>query len=536
MRSRFLSRIGRLSFFAAVLFFAAVASASATATTVHLIEIGRQEHKGIVVRTFDVSGLPLAPDSRAKLLVLPRVIRALLCRGSGKSAHCIETGTSVPFARRPEPYADPAFELFPSDQDPAQRTLTVWARSDMPFAYVVESRDEYVNRLLLARTIDAAFLGALFAVLFFSVVALVELRTPSSFFFIGYVCSLFVVEFVATGIGMQYIWPQLALDRTLLVLIASELGFVMYFLFARSFVALERRFPRLNQVAIIALALQVTLATVEYLFPSTAFRGIVVAAEFFTLAVLGFAAIALVGTPGVSRLYAISFFPAMLGAGASVWYEAFGLGRGSIFAWKGIELGTSIQCLAISVSVLDRLRTLREERQEMAQELAVTELENAELERIAATDALSGLPNRSAFFEALRRELIEGQVAALLYLDLDRFKPVNDRFGHAVGDQVLHIVADRLRRAVRTGDLVARLGGDEFAVAVIGDSESDVHSIVETVRSAIQRPMRVGTVTTSVGVSIGIARARGENADALVDAADRHMYEDKIARSAKGNV
>ncbi|MHB8461842.1 MAG: GGDEF domain-containing protein [Vulcanimicrobiaceae bacterium] len=170
----------------------------------------------------------------------------------------------------------------------------------------------------------------------------------------------------------------------------------------------------------------------------------------------------------------------------------------------------------------------------MAQELAVTELENAELERIAATDALSGLPNRSAFFEGLRRELREGNVVALLYLDLDRFKPVNDRFGHAVGDQVLHIVADRLRRAVRAGDLVARLGGDEFAIAIIGDSESDVHGVVETVRSAIQRPMRVGTVTTSVGVSIGIARARGENADALVDAADRHMYEDKIARSAKG--
>ncbi len=535
MRLHFLNSLRLFGLLAGVVLFGAPAAASAAPSGVHLVEIGRQVHGGIVTRIFHVSGVPLPADSRAQLLILPRVIRARLCRGSDTAANCIETGTSVPFASRPEPYADPAFELFPSDRDPAVRTLTVWTRSDMPFAYVVESRNQYVNRLLLARTIDAAFLGALVAVLFFSVVALVELRTSSSFFFIGYVCSLFVVEFVATGIGMQYIWPQFAFDRTFLVLIASELGFVMYFLFARSFVSLERRFPVLNKVAIVALALQVTLATVEYLFPSTAFRGVVVGAEFFTLAVLGFSAVALVGTPGVSRLYAISFFPAMLGAGASVWYEAFGLGRGSIFAWKGIELGTSIQCLAISVSVLDRLRTLREERQEMAQELAVTELENAELERIAATDALSGLPNRSAFFEGIRQELADGKVVALLYLDLDRFKPVNDRFGHAVGDQVLHIVADRLRRAVRAGDLVARLGGDEFAVAIIGDSESDVHSIVETVRSAIERPMRVGTITTSVGVSIGIARAHGENADALVDAADRHMYEDKIARSAKGN-
>ncbi|MHB8461843.1 MAG: 7TM-DISM domain-containing protein [Vulcanimicrobiaceae bacterium] len=309
MHSRFLSSARFFGLLAGLLFLGAFSPANAAATNVHLIEIGRQVHNGIVTRTFAVRGVPLAVGSRAELLILPRVILARLCRGPESAANCVDTGTSIPFARRPEPYADPTFELFPSDQNPAPRTLTVWTRLDMPFAYVVESRNQYVNRLLLARTIDAAFLGALVAVLFFSVVALVELRTSSSLFFIGYVCSLFVVEFVATGIGMQYIWPQFAFDRTFLVLVASELGFVMYFLFARSFVSLDRRFPLLNNIAIIALALQVTLATIEYVFPSTTFRGVVVGAEFFTLAVLGFSAVALVGTPGVSRLYAISFFP-----------------------------------------------------------------------------------------------------------------------------------------------------------------------------------------------------------------------------------
>lgn len=509
---------------------------AAQVAPIRLMPLSQNEQHGIITRKFLVVRTASNHQDHVELLILPRVSLAELCDDRPVARKCQKTGILIPFARRPAPYADPVFELPTQDNVSSRYILTVWSRSDMPFAFAIQRRDAYLNRLLLARTIDAAFLGALVAVLFFSIVALAEMRTVSSLYFIGYLCSLGFVELVATGIGMQYIWPEFAFDRALLVLIATELGFVLYCFFARSFVALSTKFPRLDRIVLAALALQVILASIEYAYPSSIFRGFVVASEFCTLGALAVVAILLVGNAGVSRLYAISFFPAMLGAAASVWYEAFGLGRGSIFAWKGIEFGTSLQCLAISVSVFGRLRVLREERQQIAQTLAITELENVELGRIATTDALTGVPNRVSFFDELRTALAQGRVLALLYLDLDRFKPVNDQFGHATGDHVLQIVAERLRRAVRNGDLVARLGGDEFAVALLGEAPAEVSAIIASIRLAVEHPMRIDTHSLSVGVSIGVARGPDfENADALVDAADHGMYEDKKHRGAKGN-
>jgi diguanylate cyclase (GGDEF)-like protein/PAS domain S-box-containing protein len=157
------------------------------------------------------------------------------------------------------------------------------------------------------------------------------------------------------------------------------------------------------------------------------------------------------------------------------------------------------------------------------------------LHALAHTDTLTGLPNRRHFEEALRgtqRAARPGRGTALLYLDVDHFKQINDRYGHAVGDAVLVEFARRLSSAVRGTDLVSRLAGDEFTV-LLGEvaGEADVELVARKILAAMQAPFTLDAVLLQVGTSIGAALAeQPDPAPArLLDTADRALYMAKEA-------
>jgi diguanylate cyclase (GGDEF)-like protein len=161
-----------------------------------------------------------------------------------------------------------------------------------------------------------------------------------------------------------------------------------------------------------------------------------------------------------------------------------------------------------------------------------------ELGRLALIDPLTGLANRRHMDDALAALLAPGasQPFALLVLDLVDFKSINDAYGHAAGDDVLRVVAERLHGCVRGGDLVARLGGDEF-VAVLPSvtSRTIVRAIVDTIHTRVAKPLAVGDAEITVGVSVGhaLAPVDGKTVIELMRAADRGMYDDK-ARQHSG--
>jgi diguanylate cyclase (GGDEF)-like protein len=150
---------------------------------------------------------------------------------------------------------------------------------------------------------------------------------------------------------------------------------------------------------------------------------------------------------------------------------------------------------------------------------------------LALHDELTALPNRRFFLErlgcALGNQDSRPPDLAVVYLDLDGFKALNDTYGHATGDALLSLIATRLAHAIRAKDLVSRLGGDEYACLITGVScRKRLQDIALTLFEAVAAPFKVGALTLSVRPSIGVAMCPldGTTVDALMHAADVAMY------------
>jgi diguanylate cyclase len=143
----------------------------------------------------------------------------------------------------------------------------------------------------------------------------------------------------------------------------------------------------------------------------------------------------------------------------------------------------------------------------------------------ASHDPLTGLPNRKEFTNQVDRELTRHNHSAIMFCDLDQFKAINDRFGHAHGDQVLVEVANRLRDSVRTADLVSRLGGDEFVVLLRNTTPTEVQAIHRRITETVTRPILIADHPTTIGITTGTAFASNHaDADELIEHADHAMY------------
>lgn len=159
----------------------------------------------------------------------------------------------------------------------------------------------------------------------------------------------------------------------------------------------------------------------------------------------------------------------------------------------------------------------------------------SQLEQMAHYDALTQLPNRVLLADRIRQAIAwvqrQGTLVAVCYLDLDGFKPINDRHGHPVGDQVLIEIAERLRQEVREGDTVARMGGDEFVLLLADmDNLAEIETILNRIQQSIAMPLRAAcdeTVTASIGVTL--YPIDSEDPDLLLHHADQAMYRAKTA-------
>ena len=169
---------------------------------------------------------------------------------------------------------------------------------------------------------------------------------------------------------------------------------------------------------------------------------------------------------------------------------------------------------------------VRDLRTRLAQERRIAHL--------ARNDSLTGLPNRSSFLEWLTRQTADDSAAtkvALLAMDLDRFKEVNDVHGHAAGDQLLIRIAERMKASLRPGEFVARLGGDEFVAVVAVEQREDALGLVDRLRQAVIAPVMLDHAEVACGLSVGVAVWPDDARDisSLINDADLAMYRAKAS-------
>lgn len=174
----------------------------------------------------------------------------------------------------------------------------------------------------------------------------------------------------------------------------------------------------------------------------------------------------------------------------------------------------------------------------VAVKLDITERKRAQeqLSHLAHYDALTDLPNRQLFFDRLGQALTlaqrQGHQVGLLFMDLDKFKPINDTQGHAVGDLVLQTVARRIEACLRASDTVGRVGSDEFVVLLPQlQQPAEALQVAEKIRSALERPMSIADLSLSVSACIGVALypQHGQDTTTLAKNADTAMYQAKVA-------
>jgi len=202
-------------------------------------------------------------------------------------------------------------------------------------------------------------------------------------------------------------------------------------------------------------------------------------------------------------------------AGDARWWLAWSEADPGSSGWDGAHLEDLQLVGAIIASAFSRL-----------------DLE-ADLLRRSRHDPLTGLANRAELERSLEFVLADAS-ATVLFCDLDGYKQVNDRFGHSIGDRVLTVVAERLRGALRCGDVLARVGGDEFVAVCPSMPPDDRARIVTRLEDALATPIRIDSIEATIGVSIGSATGTpGTDATALIAEADAAMYEVKAARKAR---
>ncbi len=181
-----------------------------------------------------------------------------------------------------------------------------------------------------------------------------------------------------------------------------------------------------------------------------------------------------------------------------------------------------------------RTKDLVQANDQLRHEMQQREQSQATIAHLAHHDALTGLPNRLQFHqqltEAVQHRRLHGNDLAVLFIDLDGFKSINDTLGHATGDTLLKHVASRLRHALRDEDTVGRLGGDEFAVIQVGvEQPQAAAALAMRLIEVVKMPFSIDNQSLTVGASIGIVVADGEyhEPEELLRAADLAMYRAK---------
>ncbi len=450
---------------------------------------------------FDVDGQPLAPP--------------------------VHTGLTQPFSSRPL-----GSERFLARlQLPKPGSYTMYVRmvggtaSDLDLS--LWGTAEYLQWRQHKRLFDGICYGILLALLVYNLVLAGIFRDRTYLMYIGQCAFALLTLASYNGHAASYLWGAWPWWQERANVVLPGLWLVFATTFARSFLETAQRARRFNALlrAVGVLAALAALLGLGGAFAVAQILTEVLAVTGTLIALM--AAIVVMRRGSVPARWYLAGQAVLFLSVLMVVLENWRLIYAPFLQANGLQIGVAAEMVVFAIALGSRIGRMRTSQVELR-------LRAAHLAQAAATDPLTGLANRSGLAEGAADSLASTGAHALMLLDLDSFKPINDQHGHDAGDAVLRAVAKRLQAHIREGDLVARLGGDEFVILLAGQwSDERLSQLAQRLGDAVRQLVEFQGTALTVGVSIGIARrpAHANTLTELMRCADQAMYRAKQARS-----
>ena len=482
-------------------------------------------------------------------------------------------GDLQPFDSRPYPHRN---LVFPITLEPGQ-TQTVYVRVlssgslTVPLTLwqpaALDAHDQRTYVLL------GVFYGAMLALLFYNLFLYFALRDPVLLAYVGFVAAMTTGMLALNGLGNQFLWPNWPEWGDIAQPSALAIAGLCGTLFTRLFLATAREHPGLDRLLLALTAIFAIAAAMPAVFD---YRFVALVTGLNALA---FCTVAIYagstcrprnqpdqpGAPHPGTRYFIAAWSTLLLGTLMQALRSTSWVASTDFTTYAIQAALALAALLLSAAMAERIQATRRNalaaEHAMVKKLHLTELslearvtertreleaanaalraKETQLEYMARHDPLTGLPNRALLDDRLEQALARakrsGRSIAVMLADLDRFKAINDTYGHPVGDLMLKAITARLTNCLRSADTLARVGGDEFVI-ILEDLQdhSAASGVADKLIAAACHAMELPQGRMQVGMSIGIAFSSVHGADArtLIRQADDAMY---AAKSAGGN-
>lgn len=454
-------------------------------------------------------------------------------------------GDMVPYAERSLGNREPVFivRLQPGEQ----RTLYLRASSEgsMTLSGALWPAREFEQHSNNGYVVHAMYCGILVALGLYNFLLFLALRERPFLFYVLFVTTFGCGVLALNGLGPQFLWPEggwwtnRALPVGMTVSAAASVLFARSFLDTRQWIPRGDRLLRAVFVAIAIAAVATLLLPVQRALQTMSISGITVTVVLLSA---GFVCVRN-RVPGAG-LFVLAWIMLLTGT-TLLALRNFALIPSNVLTMHAMQIGSALEMILLSFALAARFNAHKRQKEEqlqrhekeleqrVAERTEALEEANQRLRNLALKDPLTGLANRTALQQqlelAIRRSQRRQELLAVMLIDLDGFKPINDQHGHGFGDLVLAEIAQRLLQHARETDLPARLGGDEFVV--IGETvQSAEHAVqvAERLLARIAEPIELEGLTVRVGASIGIALSHGEDdGTTLIRQADAAMYAAK---------
>lgn len=444
----------------------------------------------------------------------------------GQTIQQAKLGSAHPFSMRPLRGRSHAMPLEFTVGGPAE----LWLRVDTPGAKLLpmtlDRRAAFHERAIDEQMLQGALAALGLVLVLYSLAQWAHLREPlyAKYALLTFCSAMFSVHFF--GIGEMYLWTDIEWFGRHMAGITALMAAAATALFVEDVLAGDLH--RALRYGLRGIAVLHTFAAFAHGIDLLPIKGVAVMMNTTGLAP------SLMGVPGAIARWRRGdsvgawFIAAWVGYFVAS-YIMVGVVRGTIGAnfWTlhSFQIGATLDML-----IFMRIAILRTARKHRDVERVARERDT--LHSLAHSDPLTGLLNRRAFDDALIGALERAnpqRILALYVLDLDGFKPVNDKYGHAAGDQLLRVVAQRLRGSMRSGDAVARIGGDEFVVLAELSHEAQARELGLKILDAFRSPFVFSEHAVTVSATVGYALAPTDTRSApdLFKAADAAMYVGK---------